>query len=228
MPIAGVGAGRAAVAIPVLLLALAIALPDAADAKSCRRLCRKDVRACKKTCTGTRQERRGCKQLCKAGLLDICDGFVEPACIPPTGACGPVPLTCELLVYGVPGFQPGVDPLSSEFPPPPAGALLCGTLQVAADGVTAVFVFFSSDAGADALAAHFGAELAARGYALAETPIDGERAGCDRGYAITQGDTPVAGLVRLRPAARLCGRGGRRRRAAPAAARPAAMSANSS
>jgi hypothetical protein len=87
-----------------------------------------------------------------------------------------------------------VNPLSSEFPPPPAGTRLCGTLEVAFQGGTAVFIFFATDSGADAIVSYFDGELATRGYGLTETPLEAERAACDRGFAITEGTTTVAGL----------------------------------
>lgn len=174
--------------------------PMAAQAKPkpCPKLCRADLKTCRANCQngdGSRKEKKACKRGCKIGLNAICRSFAEPlACLPPSGTCGPAPLTCPYLQIAF-GLTTGVA-LPANFPAPPPGAVDCGGLTSSGTAGTVTFVFYSTTLDADALAAYYGPGFSGGGYTFAEAPenVNADRASCDRSFKVTDGGTAVGGL----------------------------------
>lgn len=183
----------AAVAIAAMLVVpVATAKPKG---KPCPKLCRTDLKSCRASCEGTRKQKQQCRRGCKIGLLAICRSFPEPAtCLPPTGACGPAPLTCAYLQIAL-RLNTSVT-LPTDFPAPPADATYCGGLAESNSAGSVAVVFYSTSLDTDALATHYAAGFGANSYTFVESPenIADDRVSCDRSFTVERDNVVKGGL----------------------------------
>ena len=177
---------------------LALPAPVTAKPKPCGKLCRADLRDCRKSCTGTAKEKRLCRKACRQVLNVICQSIPERACFPTQNACGAQQLNCTLIALTSPeGYQQGDGSgLPADFPAAPGGVELCGSLHVASDTVMASFVFFVTALTPDEVLAYYATAFGDRGYTFVEDPstINADRASCDRGFRVLRNDAIVGGI----------------------------------
>ena len=190
-------APRLLASLLALLVLAMLSAPASAKRRSCPKLCRVPIKQCKAQCTGTKNEHAACRLACKLVYNQVCHEHTAPSCTPPVLACGATPLTCTLIAINFANWRPNDGSgLPGDFPPAPAGSMLCGSVLGSTDtGQPPLAAYLSTD-DPNTVIAQYSSGFVASGYTFteAESALDPTRTACDRAFRVTRDGITVGGL----------------------------------